>query len=134
GLWMKYELEFESSKAYKNPVYDLKSFQVRFKSPTGRTKVVDGFWDGSQRWKVRFAPDELGEWTWESESSDENNTGLNKQTGRFDCTENNRKETLFQHGPLQHKKGTYHISHSDGTPFLWIGCTAWNGTLKSTDE
>lgn len=60
GIWMKFEQDFESSKAYENPLYEVEKFVVHFTSPTGRVKKINGFWDGGNNWKVRFAPDEQG--------------------------------------------------------------------------
>ena len=52
-----------------------------FIAPSGRKKIVRGFWDGGKIWKVRFMPDETGLWHWDSECSDENNDGLHGQAG-----------------------------------------------------
>ena len=134
GLWMKFEHSFISNKTYENPLYDIKIFNIIFKSPTGRIKVVNGFWDGDRLWKVRFAPDEKGTWTWESKCSDTTNAGLDKQMGSFVCDSNKNNAAIYKFGAIIHPKGSYHLSHANGLPFFWVGCTAWNGTLKSTDE
>lgn len=134
GIWMKFEQSFTTSKDYINPLYDVKTFQVKFTSPSGRIKNMNGFWDGDRNWKVRFIPDETGIWTWESSCSDTGNTGLHQQKGSFICTGNKSKKAIYQHGAITHPKGTYHLAHADGTPFFWAGCTAWNGTLKSTEQ
>ncbi len=134
GIWSKFEQPFTSSKDYANPFYEVKKFTVKFTSPTRRVKNVNGFWDGERNWKVRFAPDEKGTWTWESVCSDTANTGLHQVKGSFTCTENKSKLAIYQRGAITHPKGTYHLTHTDGTPFFWAGCTAWNGTLKSTEQ
>ncbi len=133
GQWAKLELTFESSKNYSNPIYDIKEFYAIFNSPTGRELRINGFWDGGTAWKVRFAPDELGEWSYTTICSEAVNTGLHEQKGTFQCSPNQREESLYQHGAIKHPAGTYHLSHHDGTPFFWTACTAWNGALKSTD-
>lgn len=134
GLWMKFEKAFYSSKKYANPLYDVQSFNVRFTSPSGRVKIINGFWDGDQNWKVRFAPDEKGTWSWESFCSDEENEGLNQLKGSFVCKNSDSNKAIYRHGAIIHSKGSYHLRHTDGTPFFWAGCTAWNGTLKSTEQ
>lgn len=134
GRWMKFEQSFTSSKDYGNPLYDVKTFSVYFTSPSGRVKTIHGFWDGGRNWKVRFAPDETGTWTWESTCSDTGNTGLHQQRGTFVCVGNNSNKAIYQHGSIIHPRGSYHLEHADGTPFFWAGCTAWNGTLKSTAQ
>ena len=74
ALWHKYEIRFTSDMEYANPIYDIKTFTVVFTSATGREKTVNGFWDGERDWKVRFMPDELGEWSWQSTCSDKDNS------------------------------------------------------------
>jgi len=133
-VWTKTEIGFESSKLYDNPIYDVKDFKVTFTAPSGLERVVRGFWDGGTDWKVRFMPDEIGEWIWKTECSDEKNSGLHGQSGKFQCIENSSNEAIFQNGAVRHEAGKYYLSYNDGIPFFWLACTAWNGALKSTDE
>lgn len=134
GIWMRFEQPFTSTRDYANPLYDVRQFRVKFTSPSGRVKQINGFWDGGRNWKVRFAPDEQGTWTWESVCSDAQNAGLHQVKGSFTCTPNNSKQALYRHGALVRPKGAWHLAHADGTPFFWAACTAWNGTLKSTEQ
>lgn len=131
--WKKHEITFTSEKENNNPIYDVKDFRIVFTAPSGKTSIVRGFWDGGKTWKVRFCPDETGNWTWKSQCTDDKNAGLNQQ-GSFLCKPNSQKEIIFQKGSLNHQAGKYYLSHNDGTPFFWMACTAWNGALKSTDE
>lgn len=133
-IWDKFENEFTSSKSYDNPMYEVKNFDIIFTSPTGRERKVYGFWDGVTSWKVRFMPDELGEWSWRSECSDEQNSGLHDRSGEFKCITNDSDLAIYKHGAVIHPKGKYHFTYADGTPYFWVACTAWNGALKSTDE
>jgi len=133
-IWSKYEYEFTSSKLYDNPVYDVQYFDIVFISPTGRKRKVYGFWDGNKSWKVRFMPDELGIWTWNSICSDEENSGLHDQSGSLECISSKSELNIYKNGAIIHPEGAYNLSHSDGKPFFWVGCTAWNGALKSTDN
>lgn len=133
-VWSRHEITVESSKTYDNPIYEVKDFKITFTAPSGRIRVVRGFWDGGTDWKVRFLPDETGSWNWETECSDKGNKGLHKKTGKFNCIPNPSPEPVFQQGAVRHEPGKYYLSHSDGTPFFWLACTAWNGALKSTPE
>ncbi len=133
-IWNKYEIPFTSSKTYNNPIYDVKDFKITLTAPSGRTKTVRGFWDGGTDWKVRFLPDETGEWDWRTDCSDKENPGLHNQTGKFICNPNISEDPIFQKGAIQHEPGKYYLSYNDGTPFFWLACTAWNGALKSTNE
>jgi hypothetical protein len=134
GIWMKHEASLISSTDYENPLYDVRSLVVHFRSPSGRQKRINGFWDGGRDWKVRFAPDELGVWTWETECSNPSDSGLHGVRGSFECVANQSSLPLYQHGSIIRPKGFYYLLHSDGTPFFWAACTAWNGALKSTEE
>ena len=133
AIWHKYEVRFTSDKEYTNPVYDIKAFTVVFTSLTGREKTVNGFWDGELDWKVRFMPDELGDWTWISSCSDEQNIGLHQKSGHFTCVKGVEEFEIFRHGAIKHPPGKYYLTYDDGTPFFWMGCTAWNGAMKSTE-
>lgn len=132
--WHRYELAFTSSKVYQNPVQDLRAMEVSFTSPTGNLKIVNAFWDGGNIWKVRFMPGESGIWSFSTSCSDDKNEGLNGKKGSFLCKQGNETKDIYLHGPVVNPEGTYHLTHSDGTPFFWLACTAWNGALKSTDQ
>lgn len=103
-----------------------REFHALFTAPSGRQLKINGFWDGGVDWKIRFMPDEEGEWKYRTVCSDTTNRGLHGATGSFSCTENNSELDLYQHGPLTREQGNYHLNHKDGTPFFWLGCTAWN--------
>ncbi len=132
--WMKFELSFKSERLYENALYDLDSFYTVFTSPSGKTHKIHGFWDGGFDWKVRFMPDEVGNWQYQTFCSDENNKGLAAQSGSFRCEKNDSALAFHQKGNIVHHQGDYHLSYADGSPFFWLACTAWNGTLKSTQK
>src|SRR5262245_32843305 len=67
--WTRFEQSFKSSVPYSNPVQQA-SLQVTFTSPSGKTNNVYGFWDGGKTWKVRFSPDEVGRWSFQTSCSD----------------------------------------------------------------
>lgn len=53
------------------------------------------------------------------------------------CGSNSHTENGFlweQHGKLVAREGSRIIHHEDGTPFLWLGCTAWGMTEWLTRE
>lgn len=73
--WDTYEVQFQGPSTDEtqdnpNPFLDYR-LQVTFTSPSGREVDVPGFYDGDGQglgvgnvWTVRFAPDEVGPWTW----------------------------------------------------------------------
>ena len=84
-----------------------------------RTAQPEGFYDGQGIYRVRFMPDMLGEWTYETSSND---PGLNGITGSFTCVE----PQPGNHGPVQ-VHNTFHFAYADGTPYWPVGttCYAW---------
>ena len=92
---------------------------------------MEAFWYGARNWKVRFAPEETGKWTYRSRSSKADDAGLNGQSGSFDCAAYAGRNPLYLHGGLKVSDDRRYLAHADGTPFFWLGDTAWNGVLKS---
>jgi hypothetical protein len=131
--WHKYEISFTSSTTYENPVQDLRTMEIAFTSPAGIKKTINCFWDGGSAWKARFMPDETGNWSFETKCSDTKNSGLHGKKGTFLCKQNPEQKDIYRHGPIINPRGTFHLAHTDGTPFFWLACTAWNGALKSTE-
>jgi len=132
--WMKFELSFESDSLYANPLYDLEEFYAVFTAPSGKKHKINGFWDGGSNFKLRFMPNEAGEWQYETYCSDPKNLALHAQKGTFSCEKSASKHALHQKGNIVHIDGDYHLSYANGDPFFWLACTAWNGPLKSTEK
>ncbi len=93
GRWSKIELSFEGPRSIgrgePNPF--AVSFDVVFTGPDGKSVKVPGFYDGDGKggldgniWKVRFAADRNGSWTYRTESS---HASLNRRSGRFQVTD-----------------------------------------------
>jgi hypothetical protein len=131
--WDRFEGTFKSRRTYDNAVQDAE-LRVVFTSPTGRSTLVYGFWDGGRVWKVRFAPDELGKWIYSTSCSDTENSGLHNQSGAFTCTATRGSNRFDRHGPIRISRDGRYLTHEDGTPFFWLADTAWNGALHSTPE
>src|SRR5262245_9618932 len=131
--WGRFEQQFSSSVDYANPLQEA-ILQVTFTSPSGRSQVIYGFWDGRRSWRVRFIPDEIGPWHLTTSCSDIGNSGLHGQSGTFTCTHPEGETAFQQHGPLRLSENRRFLSHADGAPFFWLADTAWNGALCSTEE
>src|SRR6266496_92444 len=127
----RFEQSFDSSVNYDNPLQEA-SLTVAFTSPQGDKLNVPAFWDGGKTWRVRFAPTQLGKWKFETICSDQNNRGLHHQSGGFTVTAATGKTRFTQHGPLRVSHDGRYLMHDDGTPFFWMGDTAWNGPLLSS--
>src|SRR2546422_7298183 len=55
-IWSRWDHSLTASDAASPET----EFAVKFTSPTKRTLIVTGFWDGGTTWRVRFMPDEAG--------------------------------------------------------------------------
>lgn len=131
--WGCFDHGFTTGISYANPLQDVR-FTVSFFSPTGKQSTVDGFWDGSTTWRVRFSPSELGTWNFSTYCSDNLNIGLQGQTGAFDCVVSDGHTVFDRHGRIRVASNGRYLEHTDGTPFFWLADTAWNGPLRSTQE
>ena len=126
--WARFEQAFRSSVAYEHPLQDA-TLTVTFTSPLGESRKVYGFWDGGRTWRVRFSPDQPGNWTFTSTCSDAVDTGLNGQSGGFLCIAPVGADRFQRHGPVRVARDGHHLEHLDGTPFFWladtVGPQAW---------
>jgi len=124
--WTRFEQIFKSSVSYSNALQQA-SLRVTFTSPTGKSSQVDGFWDGGKTWKVRFAPQEVGRWSFQTSCSDAANRGLHSQKGSFICTALIAGTVFERHGPIRIARDHRRFEFADGTPFFWLADSCWNG-------
>jgi hypothetical protein len=69
GQWDRFEAEVINPKSYNDPFSDV-SLEATYTRPDGSVINFWGFYDGGNRWKLRFMPDQLGKWKFESRFSD----------------------------------------------------------------
>lgn len=131
--WGLFEATFTSSRAYANPLQDA-GLRVTFAAPSRRTQTVHGFWDGGTTWRVRFSPDEVGNWTFTTAASPEADAGLHAQKGSFRVVAPKGTTRFDRHGPIRVSQSRTFLEHADGTPFFWLADTGWNAALLSTPE
>jgi hypothetical protein len=120
-----YEQELLQAGTYSNPYRHVKA-DVELTSPTGIKKNIPMFWDGGRSWKFRFSPDEMGTWNWKCTSND---AGLNGKRGAFVVGSSSNHGGIIQHPDYPH-----HMTYQDGTPFWWVGDTAWKLFADIPDE
>ena len=101
-----------------NPFIDV-SFGATF-AFHNRSMDADGFYDGDGVYRLRFMPDQPGEWTFHTRS---NAPALNGLTGRFDCI----PPAPGNHGPVR-VINRFHFAYEDGAPYTPVGttCYVWN--------
>ncbi|MEP3046163.1 MAG: DUF5060 domain-containing protein [Roseibium sp.] len=98
-----------------NPYLDTEFWGVF--SQNNREIRVPGFYDGDGVFKVRFSPDQTGNWTLTTVSE---TAALNGHTASFTVTE--ARDGV--HGPV-HVKNKFHFAHADGKPFLPFTTTCY---------
>jgi hypothetical protein len=115
--WGVFELELKGP-AEGNPFVDVR---VGAMFTNGTTTVeTAGFYDGDGVYRVRFMPEAVGEWRYETKS---NRWELTGKLGTFTVT----PATKGNHGPVR-VHNTFHFAYADGTPFKQIGTTIYNWT------
>jgi hypothetical protein len=113
--WELHEFTLRGGAHVANPFRDA-ALVGEFTSPAGKTIVVDGFFDGDDTWRLRFTPEEEGEWRYRLRGE-----GVElSQVGRLRCTPSNRKGFV-----RVHPDNPYAFAYADGTPFFPMGDTCY---------
>ncbi|MBE0655098.1 MAG: DUF5060 domain-containing protein, partial [Bacteroidales bacterium] len=74
--WKRTDIELLSAKTYVNPFLDVAIEAVFTHTKSGESITLPGFWNGGNRWVVRFSPVRTGEWQYVIKSNDASNAGL----------------------------------------------------------
>lgn len=106
--WDRFEAVMTNATTYTDPYQDVR-LKVEYTRPDGRKVKFPGFFDGGQTWRIRFMPDQLGEWSYVAEFSD----GQLASTGSFLCVESDIRGPLCAYGPNPIWFGV-----KNGDPFL----------------
>ena len=121
-----HEVALQATGIYTHPYIDLTADAVLAEPGSKAVRVVPLFWDGGSAWKFRFAPDKTGTWTWVVKSAD---PSLDGKSGSFDCLGSARQ------GSIRSMRGfPYHFERQDGSPFWFMGDTAWALYTDSKEE
>lgn len=118
-LYKPFEVVVSSTAGYDNSYLEANVTGV-FTSPTGRVLRLKGFWDGGPTWRIRFSPNELGAWTYHTESADANFI----TSGSFQAVSSTPAKAGFVRVS---QPRPYQFERSDGSPFLLMGDTNWDG-------
>ncbi len=113
--WGIFETEAQGPSA-GNPFVDVQ-FGARF-TLGHRTVEAAGFYDGNGVYKVRFSPDTVGRWSFETTGNVQELAGL---SGGFECV----APAAGNRGPV----GTahqFHFQYADATPYFPFGTTCYS--------
>ncbi|MCP5520340.1 MAG: DUF4038 domain-containing protein [Verrucomicrobiales bacterium] len=133
GTWQRWEQVLTSQRPYENPYADV-TLRVTCTGPDGQPLRTYGFWDGGDTFRIRCAFPVPGAWRWETECSDAANAGLHRQSGVVEVCNYSGNNPLYRRGFLKVSDNRRHLTFADGTPFLWLGDTAWAAPLRASDE
>lgn len=120
----------ETTKCYKDPTGEV-TVWAEFILPSGKTVKYPAFWDGGTSWRVRGASIEPGIWMYRIYSSDTSNADFHGKSGSFEVKESPEHAPSIHRSALRVASDGFHLEYADGTPFLYLADTAWNGILKS---
>ena len=120
---------FISAKSYKDPFNDIELDAI-VRDARGNEQRIPAYWAGGQEWRVRYAAEAAGRYTYETVCSDPSNSDLHGRRGALDVVPYEGANPLLRHGPLRVAPDRRHLEHSDGTPFFWLADTWWMGLCK----
>lgn len=117
-------IQFDIQDGQANPNVDC-GIRMHFTAPSGREISRDAFWDGGDRFAVRFAPTEVGVWSYRYEGTDH-------APGSLECHPYKGSLPLYTHGFLKVGPQGKHLCHQDNTPFFWLGDTHWHFAIRES--
>lgn len=101
-------------------IHDGVDLEATFRSPTGTYWYIPGYYDGAA-WRIRFAPDEVGSWTYTVRAEDR--SGITWKDGAFTCSSSSN------HGWVR-ADGSW-LRHVDGTAFCPVPHnTGWQPVVE----
>ncbi|MGA2889516.1 MAG: DUF5060 domain-containing protein [Terracidiphilus sp.] len=113
--WGLFEVQIKGPSS-GNPFVDVK-FSARF-TQGHRSVEAAGFYDGEGVYKVRFSPDMVGRWSFETTANVKELAG---HAGTFACT----APKAGNHGPVS-TAHRFHFQYADGTPYFPFGTTCYS--------
>ncbi|NLG70990.1 MAG: DUF5060 domain-containing protein [Chloroflexi bacterium] len=133
GLYDTLELVFTASLSPDNP-FDTYLLRLEIHDPTGKTFLIDGFYDGDGRggqegrvWKARLTPYMPGRWTWRTVEGDQPDPELFGLSGEIECLPGENSGGVVRQGKyfaLQNGEPIYLVGHfldlSGGLPSTHI--------------
>ena len=126
--WDVFETSYESAKAYPNAFMNVE-VDVIFKQGDQQWKIP-AFWDGENKWTVRFAPPLRGDYRFRVQCSDAANPDLNGKEQTLRVMPYSGDNPLLKHGFPRVAGDQRHFEHADGTPFFWLGDTWWKDLIR----
>lgn len=121
-----FEASFQHTGSYANPYLGVASAVATLTAPDGTTRQAPLFWDGGNTWRLRFSPDQVGQWTYSVSSTD---AGLNGAAGSFGVA-----ASSLPGGIVANASNPHTFQTQSGDPFYFMGDTAWSAFVNSSAE
>ncbi len=113
--WEMHEFELHGRSHVENAFRDA-ALVGEFTSPSGKKIVTEGFYDGDDTWRLRFTPEEEGEWRYLLRGE---GVELHRR-GRLRCI------APRGHGFIRiHPDNPHAFAYADGAPFFPMGDTCY---------
>lgn len=126
----KFEIQLELENVEIDNPFDPKDIDVfaQFTSPSGKKIKINGFYDNyldTDKWKIRFSPNETGEYKYQVFVNDVGGTGQT-EISKFDAVASDH------HGWIKPAvKNPHYFQHDDGTSFYALGVySPWRNDHK----
>jgi hypothetical protein len=132
--WHEVELELTAQASYASPYTDV---EVWADFTCGDDVLRrPAFWDGGDRWRLRFAAPHAGDWAWRSHATVDDDPGLAGREGIVECRAGvpGRPGRCYEHGFWRMSPSGRQLVHADGTPALMVADTAWALPWRATPD
>lgn len=121
GIYEAVEIELDVDQGSANP-FDRRQFALDavFEGPDGSKWSVPGFFDGRERWLVRFTPSIEGTWSYElAVTTPDGASG--PATGTLEVTGSDEHGWLWPGDWVDPAYSPHYLAHHDGTPWFGFG-------------
>ncbi len=115
-LYEVFEIAFQHESRYENPFFDV-TVAVMLTSPSSKQIHIGGFHYQPGLWKARFAPGELGRWTYRFVFKNARGQTASGD-GTFTCIKGRKPNPGFLR---RHPENPYRFVFDDGTSYFPIG-------------
>lgn len=117
------EVELKALPGTLNPWTEV-DLKAVFTGPDNQPLTINGFYDGADRWVIRFNLPIIGRWTYRTECR--RLPELDGRKGAIDVDPPLAQTLISQHGGILKADSSHHcLTYTDGTPFFWLGDTWW---------
>lgn len=109
-------------EAVSCPTDNSRMYSARFRHSKHDVEV-HGFYDGNGKYFIRFSPDELGDWTYETSSNSPELVGKKGSFRAIAPSKSNHRPVIV--------RDRFHFAYADEKPYIPIGTTCYAWTHQS---